>query len=116
LKESGLEYVDDRRVIWVERKNLIHSSMHLFKDLEKYDILKNLNCRYKGEQGIDAGGLRREYYSLMGKELFAPDLGLFKVSANKRSIQPNPISSIIPNYLLYFEFAGLILAKVSLYL
>jgi len=51
----------------------------------------------------------------MGRELFAPDFGLFKVSANKRSIQPNPISSIIPNYLLYFEFAGLILAKVPFF-
>jgi len=111
MKASGIDYIDDRRVIWVERRKFIHSSMNIFRNVDKYDLLRNLNVRYKNESGIDAGGLRREYFSLMGKELFAPEFGLFKVSANQRSIQPNPISNIIPNYLLYFEFAGIILAK-----
>jgi len=52
----------------------------------------------------------------MGRELFAPDFGLFNVSANKCSLQPNPISSLMPNFPLYFEFAGLILAKLPLFL
>ena len=70
LKKSGIDYIDDRRgidfsifknisniekVIWVDRKQLIHSSMNLFRNVEKYDLLRNLNVRYKNESGIDAG-------------------------------------------------------------
>ena len=62
---------------------------------------------------ILSGGLRREFYSLIAKELFDPQFGLFRLSENKLSIQPNPLASIVPNYLLYFEFAGLMLAKVN---
>jgi len=35
-----------------------------------------------GEKGIDEGGLRRELYDLLSHELFNPDKGLFKASAN----------------------------------
>jgi len=53
---------------------------------------------------------------MIAKELFDPQFGLFRLSENKRGIQPNPLASIIPNYLLYFEFAGIMLAKVLNYL
>ena len=113
----------------VERTRFMLSAISEFKSLDKKQLLMNLNVRYKDESGIDAGnildflltlknkgGLRREYFSLIAKELFDPQFGLFRLSENKRGIQPNPLASIIPNYLLYFEFAGIMLAKVMNYL
>jgi hypothetical protein len=35
------------------------------------------------EEGIDAGGLRREYFQLLMDKLFSPDYGMFRVVANK---------------------------------
>jgi len=103
--------------------------MSEFKNLYKKELLRNLEIVYYDETGVDAGkilmlllilknkgGLRREFFSLIAKEFFDPQVGLFRLSENKRGIQPNPLASIIPNYLLYFEFAGIMLAKVMNYL
>jgi E3 ubiquitin-protein ligase HECTD2 len=37
-----------------------------------------LKVEIKNEPGIDVGGVRKEYFSLVVKELFNPLLGLFK--------------------------------------
>lgn len=58
------------------------------------------------------GGLRTEFFNITLKELFSPELGLFKVSANERSLEANPMSIIVPNHLKLYEFAGLLLGKV----
>jgi len=49
---------------------------------------------------------------LIAKELFNPNFGLFRLAANKRSLEPNPDSRMILNHLVFFEFAGIALAKV----
>jgi len=43
---------------------------------------------------------------MMSKEIFNPDNGLFKLSADGTSFQPNPQSYINPDHLSYFEFVG----------
>jgi len=59
------------------------------------------------------GGLTREYLTIITKEIFDPQTGLFCYSEKKIHIQPSSLSSIIPHHLIYFELAGLLLAKVS---
>ena len=99
--------------------------MSEFKNLDIMQLLRHLEVVYYDERGVDGGnilmlflnlknkgGLRREFFSLIAKEFFDPQIGLFRLSENKRGIQPSPLASIIPNYLLYFEFAGIMLAKV----
>lgn len=61
--------------------------------------------------GIDAGGLSREFFSLILKDLIDPNKGFFTPSANGITMQPSPFSSIIPDHLLHFKYAGRILAK-----
>lgn len=39
-----------------------------------------LRVEFKGEPGIDMGGVAKEYFSLVVKELFNPLLGMFKVN------------------------------------
>ena len=75
--------------------------------------MKNLQISYDDEQGYDAGGLRREFYKIVCEKIFDPRVGLFRVSDNGRNIQPSPFSSLVPDHLVYMEFAGFILAKVT---
>lgn len=49
----------------------------------------------------------------MAEELFNPDFGLFKVSANGHSIEPSTSARMIPYHLKLLEFAGIVLAKVN---
>ncbi len=62
---------------------------------------------------IYKGGLRRDFYEVITKQLFDPSVGLFELATNQLSIQPNPMSGIIPYDSTLMQFAGLILAKVK---
>ena len=74
-------------------------------------LKKKLEIRYQGEQGVDQGGLKREWITILSRELFDPRNGLFRISPNLNSVQPSPLSEIVPNHLQYLEFAGIILGK-----
>ena len=41
------------------------------------DIKKRLRISFKGEEGVDAGGLRKEWFLLLVREVFNPDHGMF---------------------------------------
>nr|KAG5706859.1 hypothetical protein BaRGS_004194 [Batillaria attramentaria] len=54
-------------------------------------------------------GLVREWFDLLSKELLNPDYALFTMSADGSTFQPNSNSSINPDHLSYFRFAGRLL-------
>lgn len=58
------------------------------------------------------GGLRREWVSLLGQQMFDPEKGLFVFSSNKLAVQPNPFSFIVPNHLNYYQFIGNLIGRV----
>ncbi|QYT01455.1 HECT-domain-containing protein [Trichoderma simmonsii] len=41
------------------------------------DLKKGLRISFQGEEGIDAGGLRKEWFLLLIREVFNPDYGMF---------------------------------------
>lgn len=73
--------------------------------------MKQVKIQYNNEEGIDYGGLTKEWLSLLGKDVFNPDFGLFKMAANKRSIQPSPFSFIVPDHLTHFRYLGRLVGK-----
>jgi E3 ubiquitin-protein ligase HUWE1 len=104
---------DLREKIVIERANVVHDLLKQCSKPGKDSLYKLFSITFQGEAGIDDGGLRREFYSLVAEKLFNPDFGLFKLSGNGQSIQPSPQSRLIPYHLKLFEFCGIILAKVS---
>jgi HECT-domain (ubiquitin-transferase) len=66
-----------------------------------------------GEPALDAGGVAREFYSVICEQLFNPDCGLFLYSAvNQMCMQVNPNSGIANDFhLRYFHMCGRILGK-----
>ena len=53
-----------------------------------------------GEMGIDAGGLAREWFELVCKEIFDPDMGLWMSSTtNQMSMTINPAGGTFFNIL-----------------
>lgn len=75
--------------------------------------MKNrLMIKFAGEDGLDYGGLSREFFFLLSHEMFNPSYGLFQYSAHDNyTLQINPNSSINPDHLLYFKFIGRIVGS-----
>lgn len=71
-----------------------------------------LSIRFSGEEGVDAGGVAREFYTVLARQIFNPDYALFRTSASDRiTYQPNRASWVNPDHLLYFTFVGRIIGK-----
>ncbi|KAI9145613.1 hypothetical protein BKA69DRAFT_1111416 [Paraphysoderma sedebokerense] len=71
-----------------------------------------LSIRFYEEEGVDAGGLTREWFSVLSRQIFNPDYALFKTSAaDKITYQPNRASWINPEHLAYFKFVGRFIGK-----
>lgn len=65
-----------------------------------------------GEEGIDAGGLTREWYTIMARSIFDQDRLLFKAAADGATYQPNPLSKTYdPEFKTNYKFAGRIIGK-----
>ncbi|PIB02137.1 E3 ubiquitin-protein ligase TOM1-like [Cercospora beticola] len=71
-----------------------------------------LNIRFHGEEGIDAGGVSREWFAAMARQMFNPDYCLFNpVAADRTTFHPNTLSTVNPEHLLFFKFIGRIIGK-----
>ncbi|KAK2707710.1 E3 ubiquitin-protein ligase HUWE1-like [Artemia franciscana] len=67
---------------------------------------------FEGEEGQDAGGLLREWYVIISREIFNPMYALFKISPGDRvTYMINESSHYNPNHLQYFKFVGRVIAK-----
>ncbi|PWN36578.1 HECT-domain-containing protein [Meira miltonrushii] len=71
-----------------------------------------LNVRFYNEEGIDAGGVTREWYSILARAMFNPDYALFApCAADRTTYQPNRSSAINPDHLAFFKFVGRVIGK-----
>ena len=96
----------------VRRTDVFEDSFHQLKNRTAQELLGKLRVQFMGEEGIDAGGVAREWYSLLAKEMFNPNYALFVPAAsNGVSFQPNPLSAINAEHLQYFKFVGRVIGK-----
>ncbi|KAG2678263.1 hypothetical protein I3760_12G135800 [Carya illinoinensis] len=75
------------------------------------DLKGRLNVQFQGEEGIDAGGLTREWYQLLSRVIFDKGALLFTTVGNNATFQPNPNSVYQTEHLSYFKFVGRVVAK-----
>ncbi|PWA89958.1 ubiquitin-protein ligase 1 [Artemisia annua] len=75
------------------------------------DLKGRLNVHFQGEEGIDAGGLTREWYQLLSRVIFDKGALLFTTGGNNATFQPNPNSVYQTEHLSYFKFVGRVVAK-----
>jgi hypothetical protein len=101
--------------IAVRRNSVLNDSYPGLRNVSAERLRSRLHVRFDHEPGIDQGGLTREWFELLAKDLFNVNYGLFKFSKNMRSSQPHPSSAQINDgHLGYFRFAGLIIARAMI--
>jgi E3 ubiquitin-protein ligase NEDD4 len=68
---------------------------------------KRFMIQFEGEEGLDYGGVAREFFFLLSHEMFNPIYGLFEYAATDNvTLQLNPGSGVNPEHLNYFRFIG----------
>ncbi|XP_066927721.1 E3 ubiquitin-protein ligase HUWE1-like isoform X2 [Clytia hemisphaerica] len=98
--------------VHIRRDRVFEDSFRELHRRSAEEMKNRLYIVFDGEEGQDAGGLLREWYGIMARELFNPDYALFMTSqGEKATYLPNRNSECNPNHLSYFKFAGRIVAK-----
>nr|XP_002121858.4 E3 ubiquitin-protein ligase HACE1-like [Ciona intestinalis] len=97
----------------VRRDKVFEDSCHELKKINQSNLKHKFSVQFSNEEGI-GDGVFREWFSVLSNEILNPEYGLFIQSFDGCSFQPNSRSSINPDHLSYFEFAGKILS-VALY-
>ena len=93
--------------IKVRRSHIFEDSFAEITRQSALDLKKRLMIKFDGEDGLDYGGLSREFFFLLSHEMFNPFYCLFEYSAHDNyTLQINPHSGINPEHLNYFKFIG----------
>jgi E3 ubiquitin-protein ligase HECTD2 len=72
--------VNQYLVLQVRRDCLVEDSLQSVSQVignSSEEIKKGLRIEFKGEEGIDAGGLRKEWFLLLVRDVFNPEHGMF---------------------------------------
>ncbi|KAM7342369.1 SMAD specific E3 ubiquitin protein ligase [Cochliomyia hominivorax] len=94
----------------VSRNEIFEESYRLIMKMRPKDMRKRLMVKFKGEEGLDYGGVAREWLHLLSREMLNPQYGLFQYSRDDHyTLQINPDSGVNPDHLSYFHFVGRIL-------
>jgi len=97
--------------ITVSRQNVFEDSFQQIMRIPPHDLRRRLFINFKGEEGLDYGGVAREWFFMLSREIMNPMYCLFEYSGvNSYNLQVNPASYINPDHLEYFRFIGRVIA------
>ncbi|KAF0716257.1 Aste57867_2945 [Aphanomyces stellatus] len=97
----------------VFRTKLFDESVQLLSRIPRDQICSMTKISLLGEKGIDAGGVTREWYSLLTNAILEPERGLFVTNKADRSlfINPNSAKDHGSNHLQVYHAIGRLLGK-----
>uniref|UniRef100_A0AAQ5YBT2 E3 ubiquitin-protein ligase n=1 Tax=Amphiprion ocellaris TaxID=80972 RepID=A0AAQ5YBT2_AMPOC len=97
--------------ITVSRKTLFEDSFQQIMSFHPQDLRRRLWLIFPGEEGLDYGGVAREWFFLLSHEVLNPMYCLFEYAGKDNyCLQINPASYINPDHLKYFKFIGRFIA------
>lgn len=121
--------------IEVSREDIFEESYRQIMKMRPKDLKKRLMIKFRGEDGLDYGGiarshattrfhslsrtlsllfLHREWLYLLSHEMLNPYYGLFQYSRDDLyTLQINPNSAINPEHLSYFHFVGRVIGMAG---
>jgi hypothetical protein len=109
--ESSMKIGNFETLIFINRENLYNEAFDNIMNKSASSLKGRLKIKYTGEEGIDAGGLLRDFFYQISKEIGNPNYSLLQYSHDDSyELEINPNSGIAePNHLDYFKFIGRIL-------
>lgn len=106
------KYSKDQQSCVISRENIFEDSLELISNFEPHELLYPISIEFEGEPGIDDGGVSREWYEVLSREILNPMYGLFKAAAPGSSMfQINPLAEGNPDKEAIFRFVGRFLGR-----
>lgn len=112
LEKNGYGQGQGKMKLVVRRDHLLEDAFNKLMSINnKKELQKSkLYISFLGEEGLDYGGVAREFFFLLSRELFNPYYGLFEYSANDQyTVQISPMSAFVDDQNEWFRFAGRVL-------
>ncbi|KAK4254640.1 hypothetical protein QN277_009993 [Acacia crassicarpa] len=111
IRQQHEQHLSGPLRIGVRRAYILEDSYNQLRMRTTQDLKGRLNVQFQGEEGIDAGGLTREWYQLLSRVIFDKGALLFTTVGNNATFQPNPNSVYQTEHLSYFKFVGRVVGK-----
>ena len=89
----------------IRRNSLIEDTLNFIAN-SQLNFKKQLKVKFLGEQGVDEGGVKKEFFLLLIRQLFDPDYGMFTYNEKNRFFWFNAPSF---ESKIKFELIGVIL-------
>ncbi|XP_017578302.1 probable E3 ubiquitin-protein ligase HERC4 isoform X1 [Pygocentrus nattereri] len=86
LSGGAAESVNPCLILIVRRENVVGDTMEVLRKSKNVDYKKPLKVIFVGEEAVDAGGVRKEFFLLIMKELLDPKYGMFRYYEESRLI------------------------------
>ncbi|XP_028632618.1 probable E3 ubiquitin-protein ligase HERC4 isoform X3 [Grammomys surdaster] len=81
-----IESVNPCLILVVRRENIVGDAMEVLRKTKNIDYKKPLKVIFVGEDAVDAGGVRKEFFLLIMRELLDPKYGMFRYHEDSRLI------------------------------
>ncbi|XP_068632769.1 apoptosis-resistant E3 ubiquitin protein ligase 1 [Battus philenor] len=112
IRKAHARHPHEKLPIRILRAELVRSSLKATRHFTVADWCKNFDITFQGEQGVDWGGVRREWFSLVCAQLFDARFGLFVPFRDSPTALVHPNPERPPHLKLkHFEFAGKLVGK-----
>ncbi|KAN0019256.1 hypothetical protein ACTFIV_008293 [Dictyostelium citrinum] len=107
--QMGITSAADFLIFKIRREHLIDDTLDKVQTLReenrKSELRKELKVHFMGEEGIDEGGVKREFFQLIVRKIFDPEYGMFKYNTTTNCFWFNPDSVDYTE----FELIGIII-------
>ncbi|KAG1746008.1 uncharacterized protein EDB91DRAFT_1080235 [Suillus paluster] len=105
--QPAINLKDGKCELKLRRSRVLDDSFAAVMRMSGNELKRRLVIKFEGEDGLDYGGVSREWFFLVSHEIFDPSYGLFQYSAHDNyTLQMNWMSGINPEHLTYFKFIG----------
>lgn len=110
-EEAFINSLDKRMAIDVyfkvriRREYIVQDSLRCIK-LNAANLKKSLRVQFINEPGIDAGGIKKEWFLLLTKSLFSPQAGMFANIEDSNLLWFNIVP--IEDYEMYYLFGAIL--------
>lgn len=116
LNALKIPYEKGHVKIKVYRQSMLLNAMEALSSLNRENLRRTFRFEFIGEPALDAGGVTREFYSLIFEQACNPDVGLFLYSsANQMCVHINANSHITnEHHLRYYHMLGRVMGKAMM--